>query len=172
MHQNRTSADTTPLGMSLLDGGGIFSVWSDTAEQISLHLLNPEDTSETLHEIPLERTSGGIWTAGDDRLTHGIKYVLRAKGPEGPRHAFQPERNLLDPYARGLVRENPRDYHCVAIDTGFDWEGVGKPGVALSETVIYEAHLRGLTRINPAIPENIRGSYAALGHPATIDYLV
>ena len=100
-----------------------------------------------------------------------MKYVLRASGPQGPRHAFQPERNLLDPYAKGLVRENPKDYHCVAVDTAFDWQGVEKPGTGLSESVIYEAHVRGLTRINPDIPESIRGSYAALGHPSTIDYL-
>ena len=110
--------------MNLLDGGGVFGVWSDTASAVKLHILDPEDTSKTLHEINLEKSDGGIWTAGDDRLQRGIKYVLRAEGPEGPRHAFNPERNLLDPYARGLVRESPKDYHCVAIDTSFDWEGV------------------------------------------------
>ena len=165
------SQDLAPLGMNLLDGGGVFGVWSDTASAVKLHILDPEDTSKTLHEIPLEQSDGGIWTAGDDRLKRGIKYVLRAEGPEGPRHAFNPERNLLDPYARGLVRESPKDYHCVAIDTSFDWEGVEKPQTALSESIIYEAHVRGLTRVNPAIPEDIRGSYAALGHPATIDHL-
>jgi glycogen debranching enzyme len=159
------------LGMSLMDGGGVFGVWSDTADTVDLNILDPEDPSKTIHNIPLERNDGGIFSAGDDRLQHGINYVLRATGPEGPRHAFDPERNLLDPYARGLIRESPNDYHCVAVDTSFDWEGVSKPGTSLGESVIYEAHLRGLTRINPAIPEEIRGSYAALGHPATIEYL-
>ena len=154
-----------------MDGGGVFGVWSEHASAISLHILNTEDTTESLHEIPLERGDGDIWTASDDRLQRGIKYTLRAQGPQGPRHAFQPERNLLDPYAKGLVRESPRDYHCVAVNRDFDWEGVEKPGTALSESIIYEAHLRGLTRINPNIPEEIRGSYAALGHPATIEYL-
>jgi len=163
---------TAPLGMTLLDGGGVFGVWSDSAEAISLHILDPQDSSQSLHEIPLERGDGGIWTCGDDRLHRGISYTLRASGPEGPRHAFQPQRNLLDPYAKGLVRESPKDYHCVAIERDFDWQGVEKPGTALSESVIYEAHVRGLTRVNPNIPEEIRGSYAALGHPATIDYLV
>lgn len=169
--QIENQIETAPLGMHLLDGGGVFGVWSESAEKINLHILNPDDTSETEHLIGLERGDGGIWTASDDRLRPGVKYVLRAAGPEGPRHAFQPERNLIDPYARGLVRESPRDYHCVAIDTEFDWQGVEKPQTALSESIIYEAHLRGLTRINPQIPEEIRGSYAALGHPATIDYL-
>lgn len=171
MLENQTEKVVAPLGLSLMDGGGVFSVWSESAEAIDLHILDPQDTEISLHQIPLERFDGGLWSAGDDRLAQGIKYVLRAKGPEGPRHAFQPERNLLDPYAKGLIRETPRDYHCVAVNRDFDWQGVGKPGISLSESVIYEAHLRGLTRINPAIPEEIRGSYAALGHPATIEYL-
>lgn len=171
MLDNQTTTDTQQLGLTLLDGGGVFSVWSGSAEEISLHILNPENTQESLHEIALEKTSSNVFSISDERLHLGMKYVLRAKGPEGPRHAFQPERNLLDPYAKGLVRESPKDYHCVAVDTSFDWEGVTKPGTGLSESVIYEAHVRGLTRLNPAIPESIRGSYAALGHPATIEYL-
>jgi len=170
METEKTSA-RAPLGMQLFEGGGSFGVWSENASTMALHLLDPSDTSTSLHEIPLERGERGIWSVTDERLQRGVKYVLRAAGPEGPRHAFQPERNLLDPYAKGLVRENPRDYHCVAIDREFDWQGVERPGTALSESIIYEIHLRGLTRINPAIPEEIRGSYAALGHPATIDYL-
>lgn len=160
-----------PLGLSLSEAGGSISVYSESAESIALHILDGDDTSNVLHQLPLEQTAAGIWGASDERIQRGIKYVLRASGPEGPRHAFDPERNLLDPYAKGLVRESPRDYHCVAVDSGFDWQGVQKPNTPLGESIIYEAHLRGLTRINPAIPEEIRGSYAALGHPATIDYL-
>jgi glycogen debranching enzyme len=172
MLENQTHRELAPLGMSLLDGGGIFGVWSQSAESVTLQILDPENPARTIHELPLQRGDGGIWSVGDDRLQRGIKYAIRASGPAGPRHAFQPERNLIDPYARGLVRESPKDYHSVAIDTSFDWQGVEKPGTGLSETVIYEAHVRGLTRINPAIPEEIRGSYAALGHPATIEYLL
>ena len=171
MMDSQTEKLTEPLGLSLLDGGGVFSTWSETATNIELHILDPEDASVSQHVLPLEQSDGGIWSVGDDRLQNGIKYVLRANGPEGPRHAFQPDRNLLDPYAKGVVRESPKDYHCVAVDRGFDWESVTKPGTAISESVIYEAHVRGMTRINPAIPEEIRGSYAALGHPATIEHL-
>ena len=167
----QNNLDNQALGLSLSEPGGQFSVYSESADAISLHILDQDDTASSKHEIPLTRADGGIWQATDERLQRGIKYVLRASGPDGHRHAFDPERNLLDPYAKGLVRESPRDYHCVGIDTSFDWEGVTKPKTALSETVIYEAHVRGLTRINPAIPEEIRGSYAALAHPATIDYL-
>ncbi len=160
-----------PLGLSLSEAGGSISVYSESAESIALHILDGDDTSNVIHQLPLEQTAAGIWSGTDELIQRGIKYVLRATGPEGPRHAFDPTRNLLDPYAKGLIRESPRDYHCVAVDTGFDWQGVQKPGTSLGESVIYEAHVRGLTRINPAIPEEIRGSYAALGHPATIEYL-
>lgn len=162
---------SAPLGLSLGDGGGSFSVYSESATSLWLLILDPEDSENVLHRLELEQSSAGIWEIEHELIQRGIKYVLRANGPEGPRHAFQPERNLLDPYAKGLVRESPRDYHCVAIETGFDWQGVERPNTPLDRTIIYEAHLRGLTRINPAIPEEIRGSYAALGHPATIEYL-
>ena len=170
MTDQRTNP-SLPLGLHLSEGGGSFSVYSESAESIALHILDADNTSNVLHQLELTRGEAGIWQVSDERLTRGIKYVLRATGPEGPRHAFDPERNLLDPYAKGLVRENPRDYHCVAVDGSFDWQGVEKPKTSMAETIIYEAHVRGLTRINPAIPEEIRGSYAALGHPATIDYL-
>ena len=167
----QSNTDLNPLGLRLADGGGHFSVWSETATEVSLHILDPEDTSNFLHTLPLTNNEHGIWSTSDDRLTQGINYVLRADGPEGPRHAFDKERNLLDPYAKGLIRESPKDYHCQAINTEFDWEGVNKPNTPLGQSIIYEAHVRGLTRINKDIPEDIRGSYAALGHPATIDYL-
>lgn len=166
-----TATNLAPLGMTLLDGGGVFGVYSESAAEITLNVLADDDTSRVLASLPLERGDGGIWTTSHDLFRPGARYVLRANGPKGPRHAFDPERNLLDPYARGLVRENPRDYHCVAVNTDFDWQGVTKPNTPLSQSIIYEAHLRGLTRINPEIPDEIRGSYAALGHPATIRYL-
>jgi glycogen operon protein len=167
----QSTADHNPLGLSLAEGGGHFSVWSETATEVSLHILDPQDTSNFLHTLPLTKNEHGIWSTSDERLTNGIKYVLRADGPEGPRHAFDRERNLLDPYAKGLIRESPKDYHCEAINTEFDWEGVNKPDTPLGQSIIYEAHVRGLTRINKDIPEDIRGRYAALGHSATIDYL-
>jgi len=169
--ENEPTQGHLNLGMELLDGGGRLNIWSESATEIKLLLLNSENISIVDHEIQLERGEGGVWSRTDERLTAGVNYVLRANGPAGPRHGFNPERNLLDPYAKALVRNGPQNYHCVAVKDEFDWQGVSKPGTALSESIIYEAHLRGLTRLNPAIPEEIRGSYAALAHPATIDYL-
>ncbi len=164
-------AQGTPLGLSLVDGGGVFNVWSSTAETMKLLILDSEDSTKVIHEINLEAQDHGIFSGADDRLVAGTSYVLRASGPSGKRDAFDPTRNLLDPYAKGLVRKSPSDYYCVAVQDDFDWQGVTKPETSMPETVIYEAHIRGLTRLNSQIPEDIRGSYAALGHPATIDYL-
>ena len=100
-----------------------------------------------------------------------MKYALRADGPEGPRHAFNRDLLLIDPYARGIKRESAREYYCVAVSNEFDWQGVTKPNVPLDRVVIYEAHARGLTRGNTDLPDDIRGTYAALAHPSTIAHL-
>ena len=86
-------------------------------------------------------------------------------------HAFEPHRNLLDPYARGLARTPDGEWRGYVQDGWFDWGGVQKPRVPLDHTVIYEAHVRGLTKLNPDIPEELRGTYAGLAHPSTIAYL-
>ena len=172
MSEQNLDTELSPLGVSVFDGGGFISVYSANATTIKLDLLDAADPTLVTETVDLEKTDDALFTGGSDLLQVGARYALRAEGPAGPRHAFNPERRLLDPYARGLVRENPTDYHCVVIDQGFDWQGVEKPRHALSESIIYEAHLRGLTRLNPDIPPEIRGSYAALGHPATIKYLL
>ncbi|MEY3028690.1 MAG: glycogen debranching protein GlgX [Actinomycetota bacterium] len=158
------------LGITIRDSGCDIKVYSESATEVWLNVLD-QTGSEIVTSINLEQTDSGIWTGFSPELGVGSNYTLGANGADGPTHAFNPERQLLDPYARGLVRRSPRDYHCVVPDSGFDWQGVEKPNIELGQTIIYEAHLRGLTRLNPAIPAEIRGSYAALGHEATIDYL-
>jgi glycogen debranching enzyme len=171
MSDHETDTQLSPLGVELFDGGGFINVYSANATSVSLDLLDPEDPTRVVQTVELEQSEPTLFGGGSDLLAPGARYVLRADGPSGPRHAFKPERRLLDPYARGLVRENPTDYHCVVIENEFDWQGVAKPKTPMAQSVIYEAHLRGLTRIHPDIPAEIRGSYAALGHPVTIDYL-
>jgi glycogen operon protein len=172
MSEQNLDTELSPLGVSVFDGGGFISVYSANATAIKLDVLDAADPTLVTETVDLELTDTALFTGGSDLLQVGARYALRAEGPTGPRHAFNPERRLLDPYARGLVRENPTDYHCMVIDQGFDWQGVEKPKYALGESIIYETHLRGLTRLNPEIPPEIRGSYAALGHPATIEYLL
>lgn len=171
MSDAETETDLSPLGVTLFDGGGFINVYSANATKIELDIIDGEDHGKVIQTVNLEQGEPALFGGGSDLLAEGARYVLRAHGPAGPRHAFNPERRLLDPYARGLIRENPTDYHCVVIDDPFDWQGVKKPKTPMAESIIYEAHLRGLTRIHPDIPSEIRGSYAALGHPVTIDYL-
>ncbi len=159
------------LGIGIQEVGASVRVYSESAEALWLNLLD-ESGQETLLKLQLEQTENGIWTGYTEELKPGSNYTLGAAGPSGPTHAFDPDRELLDPYAQGLVRRSPRDYHCVVVADEFDWQGVSKPGTSLGQSIIYEAHVRGLSRINSAIPAEIRGSYAALGHPATIEHLL
>ncbi len=166
-----TSADPfVPLGLGVDPSTNSFSVYSANAETIDFVLINPAEPSQELGRIPLTR-DGDVWRASDPRIVEGVHYSLRADGPESPRNGFNPTIDLIDPYATGVVREGPRDFHCVAIDRSFDWESVAKPNTPMSETVIYEAHARGLTRANMALPDELRGTYAALGHESTIAHL-
>jgi glycogen operon protein len=164
------SLEDQGLGMSFGAGKGHFSIYSANAEAIWLGILS-EDSGDIETELALEKTSEDTFGISSEKLVPGIKYVIRADGPTGPRHGFRPELNLIDPYAKGVVRKSAREYYNVAIDGGFDWQGVSKPNIPLDELVIYEAHARGLTRGNLELPDELRGTYAALGHSSTISHL-
>lgn len=165
------SRDTDPLGVVLDENGGTIRVFSATASEIWLCLLDTADPRKVINRVPLQRGENNIWTGWSDLLKPGAKYALSAEGPRGPRDRFNQKLLLIDPYAKGVVRESAREYHCVVVTDDFDWQGVGKPNSPLSETIIYEAHARGLTRANKDLPDELRGTYAALGHPSTIEHL-
>lgn len=158
------------LGVTFEDGKGTIRVYSATAESVEFLILNPADSSDVLQRITLKR-EGDIWSATSSSIEVGVHYALRATGPDGPRHGFNNTVNLIDPYAIGVRRESAREFHNVVIDRSFDWQGVEKPKTPLKETVIYEAHARGLTRGNLELHDDIRGTYAALAHPSTIEHL-
>ena len=159
------------LGITHKGGKGTIRVYSESAHSIQLHVLNPENLKETTKRIDLSLGEAGIWSASSSFIKPGITYALRADGPAGARHKFNPELNLLDPYARGILRVSARELYNVDVSSKFDWQGVAKPNIPMDETVIYEAHPRGLTRGNDSLPDDIRGTYAALGHPSTIAHL-
>ena len=119
----------------------------------------------------MRRADDGVWAASSSLLTPGRRYTIRVHGPEGPRHAFSRDTHLLDPYARGLVRVEEGAWRGVVVDDGFDWGGVGRPGTPLADSVIYEAHVRGLTKQLRGVPPHLRGTYAGLAHPATVAHL-
>ncbi len=159
------------MGVTFADGIGTIRVYSETATSIQLCILDQDDPRTVTHTVALNKGDNGIWQGTHSALIPGAKYALRADGPDGPKDSFNNTLFLIDPYARGVVRESAREYHCVVLDGEFDWQGVSKPNIPLDELVIYEVHARGLTRGNKDLPDDLRGTYAALGHESTIAHL-
>ncbi len=159
------------LGVRITPHGGEIRVWSANATSIELCVFDERDADWVAERVPLTRGDGDVWSATTRSLHVGTAYALRVDGPQGPTHDFDADRFLLDPYARGLARTRDGGWRGYVQDTAFDWGGVEKPGIPLDHTVIYEAHAKGLTKLNPDVPEELRGTYAGLAHPATIAYL-
>ncbi|MDU6433037.1 MAG: glycogen debranching protein GlgX, partial [Pantoea sp.] len=177
-----------PPGASY-DGKGVnFTLFSRHAERVELCLFN--EGQERRFELPAR--TGDIWHGYVAALKPGQRYGFRVYGPWAPErgHRFNPAKLLVDPCARavegevtddariygGIDRPDEQDSAAVApkslvVAEDFDWEGDIAPRTPWGNTVIYEAHVRGLTQRHPEIPESLRGTYAALGHPVMVNYL-
>lgn len=159
------------LGVRLHDGVGTLRVWSQNASSIELVIFDATDLDWEIAQLPLERGDGAVWEVTTDQLQPGVRYAIRVDGPHGPGNMFNPETLLLDPYARGLAQgDGYEEWRSVVIEDGFDWGDVRKPGIPLDRTVIYEGHLKGLTKRHPDVPPALHGTYAGLAHPAMIDH--
>ena len=167
---SETAVASAP-GVTTTDSGGVLGVWSANATRIDLVVFDQKDPDWAVETTPLVRGADDVWSAASERLVPGTRYALRVDGPTGPRHAFDPTTNLIDPYAKGVVQLRANEWRSVVVDRGFDWGSSRKPARPLDKTVIYETHLRGFSKLNPAVPEELRGTYAGLAHPASIDYL-
>ncbi len=167
-------AETDPLrslGVTTTADGGEIRVWSRNATSMQLCLFGAKDPDWVASRIELERDDNDVWSASSARLVPGAKYSIRANGPTGPTHHFDPHRHLIDPYARGLARTSSGGWRSYVQNGEFDWAGSKKPATPLDHTVIYEAHAKGLSKLNPAVPEHLRGTYAGLAHESNIEYL-
>ena len=164
-------ADFDRLGVTLDASGGTLRVWSADATGIDVLIFDGEDLDWITATIPLVAVGGGIWEATTPELKPGARYALRVEGPSGPGQTFNPETLLIDPYARGLVPVRLGQWRAVVVDDAFDWGGVSRPEIPMDRTVIYEAHVKGLTKRHPDIPPALHGTYAGLGHPAMIAHL-
>lgn len=177
-----------PLG-AYYDGNGInFTLFSAHATRVELCLFDAQ-YRET--RLPLPARSGDIWHGYLPGGELGQRYGFRVHGPFEPHLGlrFNANKLLLDPAARAV--EGPVADHvnlhggydqpdqqdsaqlmpkCVVIDESYDWQDDRPPATPWGKTVIYEAHVRGLTLTHPEIPAVLRGSFAALGHPAMIAY--
>lgn len=177
-----------PLG-AYYDGNGInFTLFSAHATQVDLCLFDAQ-YRET--RLPLPARSGDIWHGYLPGGELGQRYGFRVHGPFEPHLGlrFNANKLLLDPAARavegpvadhvhlhgGYDQPDPQDSaplmpKCIVIDESYDWQDDRPPATPWGKTVIYEAHVRGLTLTHPEIPAVLRGSFAALGHPAMIAY--
>jgi glycogen operon protein len=167
-----TSANSTrPLGVTSTAAGGELRVWSANATAMELCLYDERDANWLVSAVAMQRGDDDVWSAQSPALVPGARYSVRASGPTGPTHHFDQTLDLIDPYARGLARTAKGEWRSYVQDDAFDWQGVAKPNIPLDHAVVYETHVKGLTKLNPDLPEELRGTYAGLGHPATIGYL-
>jgi len=163
-------SDTDPLadlGVHPTPEGPTLRVWSASASRLELVI----DDAPFDRVLPMHRGPGDVWSVTDAALVPGRRYWLRADGEAAPGTAFDPARPLLDPWARGLGRTGRGEHRATVIDESFDWGGVEKPRTPLDRVVVYEAHVRGLTRLAPFVPDELRGTYAGLAADTTIAYL-
>ncbi len=184
-----------PLGATYNGRGVNFALYSENASKVELCLFD-ERARET--RITLRQRTAFVWHAYLTDIRPGQRYGYRVHGPYDPHNGlrFNPEVVLLDPYAKALASTERWELGCFAyepgsidadlkmsrakalgaprgavIDTHFDWEGDELPRTPLHKTVIYEAHVRGLTMRHPDVPQALRGTYAGLAQPAIVRYL-
>mgnify|MGYP002398981912 CR=1 FL=1 len=188
-----------PLGATY-DGRGVnFALYSENAEEVELCLFDNLD-AETEHiKIKMLEREHHIWHVYIPDLKPGQLYGYRVYGPFDPPngHRFNPNKLLLDPYAKAIsgtidwhdanfgykigdpgedlsysdLNSGPFIPRSVVVDAAFDWEDSKQPRIAYDRSIIYELHVKEFTKRNPNIPEELRGTYAGLAHPASIQYL-
>nr|WP_216590563.1 glycogen debranching protein GlgX [Streptomyces brasiliscabiei] len=178
------SGHPSPLGASYDGTGTNFALFSEVAERVDLVLVDDDGTHRT---VPLTEADGFVWHGRLPGVGPGQRYGYRVHGPWDPTagHRCDPAKLLLDPYTRAVdgqtdnhpsLREPGADSagHTmlgVVTDPYFDWDDDRPPRRPYADTVVYEAHVRGLTRLHPDVPPELRGTYAGLAHPAVVEHL-
>jgi len=186
--------ESFPLGATWDGRGTNFAVFSEVAEAVDLCLFD-DAGRETRIRLP-ERTAF-CWHGYLPGVRPGQRYGFRVHGPWNPSQGQRcnPAKLLVDPYAKSIsgdvewndavfpyplggddLQRDDRDSapyvpKSVVIDDSFEWGRDRAPGRKLHETVIYEVHVKGFTKLRQDIPEHLRGTYAGLAHPASVDYL-
>lgn len=182
-----------PLGATFDGNGTNFALFSEGAEKVELCLFD-ESGEET--RVELIDVDAFVWHAFLPAVQPGQRYGYRVYGPYDPENGlrFNPNKLLLDPYAKAVDGQvewdqsvfsytfgdpdstNDEDSAAammkgVVVNPYFDWAGDRQPKTPYAESVIYEAHVKGLTMTHPDIPEDIRGTYSAIAHPVVIEHL-
>lgn len=187
------------LGAHLAGDGATFSVVSQHATAIELCLFGQDDIGPQQASIRMIRANGDVWQVHVPGVRPGERYGFRVHGPYLPAlgHRFNPAKLLIDPYAFAISGEidwngpvygyakggessedvpddqDDADYvpKSVVVDRAFDWEDDERPIIPLRDSLIYEAHVKGLTKLHPDVPGHLRGTYLGMAHPAIIDHL-
>lgn len=193
-----TAGSPARLGAHRTGDGVNFALFSAHAETVELCLFDAEGRRE-LARLPLPARTGDTWHGFLPHAGPGLVYGYRVHGRYAPRqgHRFNKHKLLLDPCARALVGELRYDDTLYGHKRGgaepwrqsisdsagsvpkarvtdpyaFDWRGDRPPAVPLHRSVIYECHVKGLTRLHPEIPAHLRGTYLGLAQPAVIEHL-
>ena len=181
------------------DGTGVnFSLFSERATGVELCFFNHVD-QEPREVIALREVTGNVWHGYLPGIKTGQLYGYRVHGPYEPERGdrFNPAKLVIDPYAKALAGEldwtapvfgyrigNDSEDLCqdlcddspgvpkgVVTSRFFDWENDRPPSTPLHETVLYECHVRGFTKLHPEIPEELCGTFAAMAYPTTVEYL-
>ncbi|MBF0814954.1 glycogen debranching protein GlgX [Microbacterium paludicola] len=182
-----------PLGATYDGDGTNFALFSEVADKVELCLFD-DDGTET--RVGIIEVDANVWHAYLPGVGPGQEYGYRVHGPFDPAagHRCDPSKLLVDPYAKALAGSidwDPSlfDHHfddpdvrneddsaahtirSVVINPYFDWRGDRRPGTPYGQTLIYETHVKGLTELHPEIPEEQRGTYAGVAHPAVVAHL-
>ena len=186
----------TPLGAHYDGTGTNFALFSVPATAVDLCLF---DEGGNEQRIALSERDSFTWHARLDDVGPGQRYGYRIDGPWDPPAGLRcnPSKLLLDPYAlaveglpdwgpsasstdlldhnpdltRNLTNSAPRMPRSIVADETFDWSGEARPSFTAPDSIIYEAHVKGLTQLNAQIPAALRGTYQGLAHPVMLDYL-
>ncbi len=198
LHHAISAGRSWPMGATF-DGEGVnFAVFSAHAVRVELCLFTPDGRKE-MARIPLPERDGDIWHVHVGGLTPGTLYGFRVHGPYAPEqgHRFNPNKLLIDPYARALegrlrwsdalmgykigsprgdLSFDARDSafavpKSVVVDASFNWGSDRAPRRAMADSVIYEAHVKGLTALHPGVERGQRGSFLGLSSDAVIEHL-
>ncbi|MEL4319282.1 glycogen debranching protein GlgX [Leifsonia sp. YIM 134122] len=181
-----------PLGVTLVEGGVGVAVYSETADAVYFCVFGDDGEQRT----ELSERTGHVFHGLVEGVGVGARYGLRVDGPWDPANGLRHNvhKLLLDPHARAVEGEytwgqevfghNHADPllmdesddaacvpRCVIVDPSFDWGDDAPPAIPLADTVVYETHVKGFTKLHPDVPENIQGTYAGLAHPAAIEHL-
>lgn len=185
---------TYPLGATFDGNGTNFALFSEVAERVELCLF---DNRRREKRVDLIDVDAYIWHAYLPQVQPGQRYGFRVHGPNDPKQGLRcnPKKLLLDPYAKAVEGALKWDQSLFGYQFGkpdkrndddsaksmmlgvvtnpfFDWSGDRHPRTPYASTFIYEAHVKGLTQTLPGVPDEIRGTYAGVGHPAVIDHLL